>query len=78
VEASVRAGAREAYLFVIDHEAPVKTTRIRLAELPFKIRRVTDIESGADVPFERQGRACVIDADVSGGVTKIMRLTPAP
>ena len=78
VEASVRASAREAYLFVIDHEAPVKTARIRLAELPFKIRRVTDIESGKDVPFERQGRACVIDADVSGGVTKIMRLTPAP
>ncbi len=76
VEASVRASAREAYLFVIDHEAPVKTARIRLADLPFKIRRVTDIASGKEVPFKRQGRTCMIDADLSGGVTKIMRLTP--
>ncbi len=77
VEASVRASAREAYLFVIDHEAPTKTTRIRLADLPFKIRSITDIESGQKVLFKRQRGVCVIDADLSGGITKIMRLTPA-
>ena len=76
VEAAVRANGKEAYLFVIDHEAPTKTSRVELADLPFKAVRAVDVETGRDVPLERRGRVLALAADLTGGATKIVRLTP--
>jgi len=76
MEAAVRANAHEAYVFVIAHEAPVKTTRVELADLPFAVAHATDIETGREVPVEHRGRTLSIAADLSGGATKIMRMVP--
>ena len=55
IEAAVRANEREAFLFVINHEAEDPAAAIRMADLPFRIGGITDLGSGQPVAFTREG-----------------------
>ena len=75
IEAAVRANAREGFLFVINHEAGEAATEIRLADLPFPAGAVTDLDSGARVPFRKEGeQAIVLDMQVPLGEVRLCLL----
>lgn len=78
IEAAVRAGESEAYLFVIRHEAEKPSTRITLSGLPFVPARGTNVESGASLSLHSQGDGTVsADMRLEPGDAFVFRLTPA-
>ncbi|MHB8897991.1 MAG: MBL fold metallo-hydrolase, partial [Thermoguttaceae bacterium] len=77
IEASVRANGREGFLFVINHEATVPETTVSLADLPFPVGAVTDLESGQAVTFRPEGQNEIqLDFSVPLGEVRLCRLAP--
>jgi hypothetical protein len=80
VEAAVRAGEREAFLFVISHEAAAPgEVEVQVGGLPFKIGRVVDVATGEKMPLaERLGvdDGVMIQTAAPTGTTRLYRLSP--
>ncbi len=75
VEATVRASTLGGYLFLINHEAPDGRTSIALNDLPFRLSRMTDLETGRSVPYRRTAAGVItLTAEVPFGTTAIYRL----
>ena len=76
IEASLRANTKAGYLFVIDHESPDSMTTIRLADLPFPVERIVDLDNDRPVAFEQSDGFAEFRIEVPQGTTKILRLLP--
>lgn len=76
IEASVRAGATDGYLFVINHEAATPTVEIMLRELGFAIGQIVDAADGKPIPFENKQGTVVLNLSVAVGETRLLHVTP--
>jgi hypothetical protein len=76
IEAAVRANQSEGFVFVVSHEAANSAAKIRLADLPFEIARVRDVETDHEVPFTRDGNAIELNVTAPNGASQILHLTP--
>jgi len=74
IEASVRANQREGYLFVINHEAQRAGTTVRLADLGFEVRKITDLADNRSVPFVREAGACKLELTAPVGQTRLLHI----
>lgn len=76
IEASVRANAKEAFLFVINHEASAPETTVRVQDLPFPITRMIDLETGQPAEFTSDGGGVTVNLSVPLGGAKILKALP--
>ena len=75
IEASVRANEHEGFLFVINHEAENIETTVQLADLDFKIDRITNLADDRLLKF-RKKRGCIeMNISVPVGETRLFHLT---
>jgi hypothetical protein len=77
IEASLRANAKEAFLFVINHEAVSPRTTVSLAGLEFPVGRIVDLENGSEVPQTRAHGAALLQVDTASGVTRLFHVLPS-
>jgi hypothetical protein len=81
MEVSVRGNDKEAFVFVINHESPNAVTDVTLADLPFSVGSITDVEWGRPVAFTKDGDLTKFTImAVEGtptGVTRLLKVTPA-
>ncbi len=80
MEASVRINGQEAFVFVVNHEAPLAVTQIELRDPGFEVGEVLDVEWGRTVDFERDGdkvRFTVLAIEgTPTGVTRLLKVSP--
>jgi hypothetical protein len=80
MEVSVRANEKEAFAFVINHEAPNAITDVTLSDLGFEVGEIVDVEWGRPVEFTRDGHQIKFTIlAVEGtptGVTRLLKITP--
>lgn len=76
IEASVRANSREAFLFVINHEAQAPDTTVCLNNVGFTIGQAIDLGSGQPVEFRRSGDVVELDVSAALGETLLVNLLP--
>jgi hypothetical protein len=80
MEVAVRANEKEAYVFVINHEAPNAITDVTLSDLGFEVGEIMDVEWGRPVAFTKDGNLIKFTAlAVEGtptGVTRLLKITP--
>ncbi|MCU0962279.1 MAG: hypothetical protein MUF48_19450 [Pirellulaceae bacterium] len=78
IEAAVRANDRQGFLFVINHEAAEPTTTVRVADLPFRVGEVINLEDGQPVAFTRDDAEAIrLTCSVPVGATLLAELKPA-
>lgn len=75
IEASVRAGKTEGFLFVINHEATTPAAEISLCDLGFELGGIVDLADGKPVAFEMKQGAAVLNVAAKVGQTRLLRLT---
>ncbi len=75
VEAGLRAGPGTAYLFVINHETHLSPTVITLSGLGFTPGRITDVESGRNVPFTSSPKGAKLAFDAPFASTHLLKVT---
>jgi hypothetical protein len=80
MEVAVRANQKEAFVFVINHEAPNAISDVTLADLGFEPGEIVDVEWGRPVEFTREGNLTKFTImAVEGtptGVTRLLKITP--
>jgi hypothetical protein len=80
MEVGVRANAKEAFVFVINHESPNAITDVTLADLGFQVGEIMDVEWGRPVAFTKDGnltRFTVLAVEgTPTGVTRLLKVTP--
>lgn len=76
IEASIRTGAREAVLFLINHEAIDPAVAIEFRDLPFKPGAVINFEDGQAVPFTSEGDVARLSAHLPLGEVRILHILP--
>ena len=76
IEAAVRANEEEGFLFIINHEATSPETTVQLADLGFDIGHVTDMGTGENVAFERDGISVRLDATAPLGEFRLLNVRP--
>ena len=76
IEASLRANAKEAYLFIINHEATDPETKVSIADLQFIVHKIVDVESGSIVEFKRKIGEVEFSIKAPYGTTKILKVLP--
>lgn len=80
MEVSLRLNEREAYVFIINHEAKNAVTEVELRNLGFEVGQILDVEWGRTVDFERTDNGVHFTAmAVEGtptGVTRLLKITP--
>jgi len=76
IEAAVRASEKRAFLFVINHESTNAAARIRLADLPFEIASIKDVDSAREVAFKRDGAFIEIEVEARLGAARLLEVTP--
>jgi hypothetical protein len=74
VEAGLRANDKEAFLFVISHEAKDEKAEIEIHDLPFDVKQIKDVATDELVKFEREGKTVKLDVDAPTGTTYLMKL----
>ncbi len=78
IEAAVRANEQEGFLFVINHEAQDASTTVRVADLPFAVGQVVNLEDGRPVAFAREGAEAIrLALSVPVGTTRLAAIRPA-
>jgi hypothetical protein len=80
MEVTIRANDKEAFVFVVNHEAPEAITEVTLSDIGFEVGEITDVEWGRPVAFTKgaDGTKFTIMA-VEGtptGVTRLLKITP--
>jgi hypothetical protein len=76
IEAAIRANAGEGFLFVINHEAAVPETTVELADLDFDIGQITDMATGEDVVFKKEGGTVRLTQSVPLGEFRLLNVRP--
>lgn len=76
IEASVRGNAKEAYLFIINHEGTDPETNVRLADLKFPVHKIVDVESGKAVEFKSKNGAAEFSINAPFGTTRLLKVLP--
>ena len=76
IEATVRASGKEAFVFVINHEAPTADTAIQLANLGFEIGAITNVGGDQPIAFEKRDAGCEFALNVPLGETRILHVKP--
>jgi hypothetical protein len=80
MEVAVRGNDKEAFVFVINHEAPNAITDITLSNIGFEVGNITDVEWGRPVAFTKNGNSTKFTImAVEGtptGVTRLLKVTP--
>jgi hypothetical protein len=76
IEASLRANSTEGYVFVINHEESQPHTTIHLADLSFRVRHITDVETGEPITFSSTRGGVVFPVTAAFGSTRLLRISP--
>jgi hypothetical protein len=77
IEAALRANAREAFLFVINHESIASEATLHLRDLEFDIGAIADLSSGQAIPFTQTADGAIkLDVSVSLGEILLLHLMP--
>jgi hypothetical protein len=74
IEASLRAGAAEGFLFLIHHEASAPDTVIRLTDFGFKIGHVVDLADGQSIPFTKKEGVVELALSAPLGQTRLFHV----
>lgn len=74
IEASVRANASQAFLFLINHEASSPDTTIQLADLDFRIAGIVDLADGQTIPITRKTPVVELSLSIPLGQTRLLRI----
>jgi hypothetical protein len=74
VEAGLRANEKEAYLFVISHEAKDGKAEIEVRDLPFDVKQIKDVATDQPVKFDHQRKVVKLTVDAPTGSTYLMKL----
>lgn len=74
IEAALRAGRGDAYLFVINHEAASPDTIIRLADLGFDVASIVDLAGDQPVTMGKHSSGCEISLSIPVGETRILHV----
>lgn len=76
IEAAVRSGKNDAYLFVINHEAASPDTTIRLTDLGFNIASIVNLADDQPVTIGKHDTTCEVSLSVPLGDTRILHMKP--
>ena len=76
IEAALRANDREAFLFIINHEAQETDTTVRLADLAFAIEKIADLADNRPVPFQRTNDTVQLNLAAPIGEIRLLHLLP--
>ena len=76
IEATVRANSKEGYVFIINHESSNPETKVRFANLGFRVGQIVDIENGKSVAFKHKRDAGEFTITAPFGTTLLLRLLP--
>ncbi len=63
-------------MFIINHEASEAETRVRFADLGFRVAQIVDIESGKSIAFKLQSNAGEFSITVPFGTTRLLKMLP--
>lgn len=74
IEASLRASANEAYVFVINHEAGATSTRVSLEHPPFTVSAIRNVVDGKNLLFRHLDGEIVFDLAVERARPQVLRL----
>ena len=75
IEASVRANAGDAYVFVINHEADQTKTEISLDQPGFNVARVESLTQEQNVKFQTSDGRIAFEMDVARDRPELLRLS---
>ncbi len=76
IEAALRANPQEGFLFLINHEGSDPATTVQIADLPFQLGTITDLESGEPVTFTRKDAHSVsLESSVPLGEVRLCLLS---
>ena len=78
IEASIRANQREGFLFVINHESQRENTTVRLADLGFEIKQITDLADGQPVTFAPKAGRVEVEVSAPLGQTRLLHIDGKP
>jgi hypothetical protein len=76
IEASVRAGMKEGYLFVINHESRNPQTEVFVKDLHFPIGKIVDVETDMPVRYRRENDGVQIQINAPVGTTRLLKISP--
>lgn len=76
IEASLRANEREAFLFVINHEAQNPDTTVRLTDLAFTIDKIANLDGGQALPLAKEEGAVELEVSVPLGEALLLHVLP--
>jgi len=74
IEAALRLGPEEGFLFLINHEATDPKTNVRLTDLPFTPAEIIDLSTGRAVPYRTSGNRLRLAFTLPLGETRILEL----
>jgi len=76
IEAALRAGDREGFLFVINHETEEAAVTVQMRNLPFPIGSIVNLADGQSVPYTREGDAARLSLSVPLGEVRLFNVLP--
>jgi hypothetical protein len=76
VEAAVRTGEREGFVFVIAHEPTSPAAVVSLSQLPFAVGRVVDVATEKPIEFHSADGTITINVNAPTGTTLLYQLLP--
>jgi hypothetical protein len=76
IEAALRANEKEAFLFVINHEARAEDVLTTMSDVGFVIEKITDVEDGSEVSFHSKQGIVTLETRAPLGEFRLFRLTP--
>lgn len=74
VEAGLRSSAEIGYLFIINHEAQDGHSHVTLEQLPGKVAKVLDVETGCPVAYVQANGGIELKVNVPFGKTQLIKL----
>ena len=74
IEACLRVNFRNAYLFVINHEAADARTRVHIAGLEFPVTEIFNLTEGHKVGFREVNGTIIFDAEAPRERPQLLRL----
>lgn len=75
LEAGLRSSCETAYLFIINHEAQNGNSQVALRQLPGKVVKVIDVESGCPVVYTLTTNGIDLNVNVPFGKKQLIKIT---
>ena len=76
IEVTVRANAKEGYMFIINHESKAPETKVRFADLGFDAGQIVDIATGKTIAFKLKEGAGEFTVSAPFGTTRLLKVLP--